>query len=187
MKHDVRLLPKSVDGQREATWIVADYIDVVLHIFTPGCARLLPARGALGRRAVGRGRLLAGRASRAARGTPCRGAAAGTRGRLGVPAIERARLLQRAVAAAASASRAVRNGPSLRRISHEGNARARRRRRARSSASVGMRRVRGSGSETKTAADCAGSLPRARERDGLARVALRLSRPRAARRGRLAE
>ena len=36
MKRDtVRLLPKSVDGQREATWIVADYVDVVLHIFTP--------------------------------------------------------------------------------------------------------------------------------------------------------
>jgi ribosome-associated protein len=36
MKHDNgRLLPQSVDGQREATWIVADYIDVVLHIFTP--------------------------------------------------------------------------------------------------------------------------------------------------------
>ncbi len=36
MKHgDVRLLPKSVDGQREATWIVADYVDVVLHVFTP--------------------------------------------------------------------------------------------------------------------------------------------------------
>jgi ribosome-associated protein len=36
MKHgDVQLLPKSVDGQREATWIVADYLDVVLHIFTP--------------------------------------------------------------------------------------------------------------------------------------------------------
>jgi ribosome-associated protein len=36
MKHgDVRLLPNSVDGQREATWIVADYLDVVLHIFTP--------------------------------------------------------------------------------------------------------------------------------------------------------
>jgi ribosome-associated protein len=35
MKHDVRLLPRSVDGQREATWIVADYLDVVLHIFTP--------------------------------------------------------------------------------------------------------------------------------------------------------
>ena len=35
MKHDVRLLPASVDGQREASWIVADYLDVVLHIFTP--------------------------------------------------------------------------------------------------------------------------------------------------------
>jgi ribosome-associated protein len=35
MKQDVRLLPTSVDGQREATWIVADYIDVVLHVVTP--------------------------------------------------------------------------------------------------------------------------------------------------------
>ena len=35
MKKDVGLLPTSVDGQREATWIVADYIDVVLHVFTP--------------------------------------------------------------------------------------------------------------------------------------------------------
>jgi ribosome-associated protein len=35
MKHDVRLLPSSVDGQSEATWIVADYLDVVLHVFTP--------------------------------------------------------------------------------------------------------------------------------------------------------
>ena len=35
MKHDVRILPSSVDGQREASWIVADYLDVVLHIFTP--------------------------------------------------------------------------------------------------------------------------------------------------------
>jgi ribosome-associated protein len=35
MKHDVRLLPRSVDGERESTWIVADYLDVVLHIFTP--------------------------------------------------------------------------------------------------------------------------------------------------------
>jgi ribosome-associated protein len=34
-RDDVRLLPRSVDGQREATWIVADYLDVVLHIFTP--------------------------------------------------------------------------------------------------------------------------------------------------------
>jgi ribosome-associated protein len=35
MKHDVRLLPHAVDGARESTWIVADYLDVVLHIFTP--------------------------------------------------------------------------------------------------------------------------------------------------------
>jgi len=35
LKHEVRLLPASVDGQREASWIVADYLDVVLHVFTP--------------------------------------------------------------------------------------------------------------------------------------------------------
>jgi ribosome-associated protein len=35
LKSDVRLLPSSVDGQREASWIVADYLDVVLHVFTP--------------------------------------------------------------------------------------------------------------------------------------------------------
>ena len=35
MKHEVRLLPQSVDGRPEASWIVADYLDVVLHIFTP--------------------------------------------------------------------------------------------------------------------------------------------------------
>jgi ribosome-associated protein len=30
-----KLLPASVDGTREGAWIVADYLDVVLHIFTP--------------------------------------------------------------------------------------------------------------------------------------------------------
>ena len=35
LKHDERLLPRSVAGEREATWIVADYLDVVLHVFTP--------------------------------------------------------------------------------------------------------------------------------------------------------
>jgi ribosome-associated protein len=35
LKQDVRLLPQSVDGARESTWIVADYLDVVLHVFTP--------------------------------------------------------------------------------------------------------------------------------------------------------
>jgi ribosome-associated protein len=35
LKHDHRMLPRSIDGDREATWIVADYLDVVLHVFTP--------------------------------------------------------------------------------------------------------------------------------------------------------
>src|SRR5204862_481594 len=35
LKRDHGLLPRSADGEREATWIVADYIDVVLHVFTP--------------------------------------------------------------------------------------------------------------------------------------------------------
>ena len=29
------MIPRSIDGEREATWIVADYLDVVLHVFTP--------------------------------------------------------------------------------------------------------------------------------------------------------
>jgi len=35
MKRDERLLPRSVAGEAQATWIVADYLDVVLHVFTP--------------------------------------------------------------------------------------------------------------------------------------------------------
>ena len=35
LKHDDRAIPQSVDGERDATWIVADYLDVVLHVFTP--------------------------------------------------------------------------------------------------------------------------------------------------------
>ncbi len=35
MKKEDGILPKSVTGQREATWILADYVDVVLHVFTP--------------------------------------------------------------------------------------------------------------------------------------------------------
>jgi ribosome-associated protein len=34
LKQDHRLLPRSVDGEREGTWILADYLDVVLHVFT---------------------------------------------------------------------------------------------------------------------------------------------------------
>lgn len=29
------LIPSATDGEREATWIVGDYLDVVLHVFTP--------------------------------------------------------------------------------------------------------------------------------------------------------
>ncbi len=35
LKQDSKLLPASVDGAREGAWIVADYLDVVLHVFTP--------------------------------------------------------------------------------------------------------------------------------------------------------
>jgi ribosome-associated protein len=35
LKKDDNLLPRSVAGDREASWIVADYLDVVLHVFTP--------------------------------------------------------------------------------------------------------------------------------------------------------
>jgi ribosome-associated protein len=35
LKHEAGALPQSVDGVREGTWILADYLDVVLHVFTP--------------------------------------------------------------------------------------------------------------------------------------------------------
>jgi ribosome-associated protein len=35
LKQEDRLIPRAVDGARESTWIVADYLDVVLHVFTP--------------------------------------------------------------------------------------------------------------------------------------------------------
>ena len=35
LKADDRLLPRSTGGMPEATWIVDDYLDVVLHVFTP--------------------------------------------------------------------------------------------------------------------------------------------------------
>ena len=35
MKHDQDLLPRAIDGKQEGTWILADYLDVVLHVFTP--------------------------------------------------------------------------------------------------------------------------------------------------------
>ncbi|MES1248747.1 MAG: ribosome silencing factor [Actinomycetota bacterium] len=35
LKQEERLIPRAVDGVREGTWILADYLDVVLHVFTP--------------------------------------------------------------------------------------------------------------------------------------------------------
>jgi ribosome-associated protein len=35
LKREHSLLPRSADGTREGTWILADYLDVVLHVFTP--------------------------------------------------------------------------------------------------------------------------------------------------------
>ena len=35
MKREERAIPQSVEGEREATWIVVDYLDIVLHVFTP--------------------------------------------------------------------------------------------------------------------------------------------------------
>ena len=35
LKQEGRHLPRTVDGVREGTWILADYLDAVLHVFTP--------------------------------------------------------------------------------------------------------------------------------------------------------
>ena len=35
LKAEDRVVPQHVEGEREATWIVADYLDLVLHVFTP--------------------------------------------------------------------------------------------------------------------------------------------------------
>jgi ribosome-associated protein len=35
LKAEHRLIPRTVEGVREATWIVADYLDVVVHVFSP--------------------------------------------------------------------------------------------------------------------------------------------------------
>ena len=35
LKKEDGLVPRAVAGERQATWILADYLDVVLHVFTP--------------------------------------------------------------------------------------------------------------------------------------------------------
>jgi ribosome-associated protein len=39
LKKEHGLLPRSSAGATEANWIVADYLDVVLHLFTPDTRR----------------------------------------------------------------------------------------------------------------------------------------------------
>ena len=35
LKKEERLSPRRVDGAEPGTWILVDYLDVVLHVFTP--------------------------------------------------------------------------------------------------------------------------------------------------------
>jgi ribosome-associated protein len=35
LKDEQHLGPRSIDGVQEGTWILGDYLDVVLHVFTP--------------------------------------------------------------------------------------------------------------------------------------------------------
>jgi ribosome-associated protein len=35
LKRETGSIPRHVHGERDASWILADYLDVVLHVFTP--------------------------------------------------------------------------------------------------------------------------------------------------------
>jgi ribosome-associated protein len=35
VKAEQKVVPRNVTGDKDATWILADYLDVVLHVFTP--------------------------------------------------------------------------------------------------------------------------------------------------------
>jgi ribosome-associated protein len=35
LKHEGRILPRRVEGVSEGSWIIGDYLDTVLHVFTP--------------------------------------------------------------------------------------------------------------------------------------------------------
>ncbi len=35
LKRDQRLMPRRIEGHRQGDWILLDYLDVVVHVFTP--------------------------------------------------------------------------------------------------------------------------------------------------------
>jgi ribosome-associated protein len=35
IKHELQTVPNGMDGERHGDWILLDYLDVVLHVFTP--------------------------------------------------------------------------------------------------------------------------------------------------------
>jgi ribosome-associated protein len=35
LKHDQRLMPRRIEGHRQGDWVLLDYLDVVVHVFTP--------------------------------------------------------------------------------------------------------------------------------------------------------
>jgi ribosome-associated protein len=39
LKREENVIPRAVDGTQEGSWILADYLDVVLHVFTPDARR----------------------------------------------------------------------------------------------------------------------------------------------------
>ena len=56
MKQDSGLLPRRVEGLNEARWILMDYLDVIVHVFTPDARdyyRLEQLWGEAPRHAVG--------------------------------------------------------------------------------------------------------------------------------------
>jgi ribosome-associated protein len=56
MKRDHGVLPRRVEGTNEARWILMDYLDVIVHVFTPEARdfyRLEQLWGEAPRRAVG--------------------------------------------------------------------------------------------------------------------------------------
>ena len=58
LKDDHGILPRRVEGLREARWILMDYLDVVVHVFTPEARdfyRLEQLWGEVPARAVGAG------------------------------------------------------------------------------------------------------------------------------------